>query len=117
MPFLGEQVTRRRREQTGTDRYGNPVFDLVDVVLDERCAFDPGGSREPVEIGREQTVTTPKAYFPDTRPDITAADVLVIRGQEFTVQGVPADWRSPFGADVGGVVVELEAVDHADGGA
>jgi hypothetical protein len=108
--MLGEQVTRRRRTQSGTDRYGNPVYTTTDVVLEQGAAFDPGGSREPVEVGRTQVVTTPKAYFTE-RPDVRADDLLLIRGDWFTVQGDPADWRDPFGSQVGGLVVELSRVE------
>lgn len=104
----GELVTRRRREQTGTDRYGNPVYGDVDVVLEERAAFDPGGSREPVEVGREQVVTTPKLYFWKQRPDLTSSDTVLVRGTAYSIEGDPADWRSPFGSGLTGLVVELK---------
>lgn len=106
--MLGEPVTRRRQTQTGVDRYGNPVYSRSDVVLTERAAFDPGGSREPVEVGREPTITTPKLYFPGATPDLTETDRVIVRGVEYTVEGIPADWRSPFGSQVGGMVVELQ---------
>src|SRR5690554_5465643 len=110
MPFTtGEPVTRIRHQQSGEDRYGNPVFEDVETVLEESAAFDPGGSVEPVEVGREPVITSPKLYF-TVRPDITAADRVRVRGDEFTVTGKPADWRSPWGSDVGGLVVELERV-------
>lgn len=106
----GEVVTRRRRQQTGADRYGNPVYELVDVVLGETAAFDPGGSREPVEVGRTPTVTTPKLYFTQW-PDLVKTDLVVVRGEVFQIEGDPADWRNPWGSDVGGMVVELERAE------
>ena len=111
MPWLGEPVTRRRQQQTGTDRYGNPVYGDVDTVLEERAGFDPGGSREPVEVGRTQTVTTPKLYFRRQFPDLTPSDKVIVRGVIFDIQGDPADWRSPYGSDVGGLVVELKRAE------
>ncbi len=108
--FVGEPVTRRRSEQTGVDRYGNPVYSTTETVLDQRAAFDPGGSREPVEVGREQVVTTPKLYFLRTWPDLLEQDEVMVRGRWFTVQGVPADWRSPYESPLGGMVVELQEV-------
>jgi len=111
MPLIGEQVTRRRQQQTGTDRYGNPEYSTVDTVLAERAAFDPGGSREPVEVGREPTVTTPKLYFRRTYPDLTDDDQVLVRGALYDIQGIPADWQSPYGSDNGGTVVELKVVD------
>lgn len=109
--FVGEPVTRRRQQQTGVDRYGNPVYTPVDAVLPERAAFDPGGSRDPVEVGREQTITTPKLYFPKAYPDLNDTDQVLIRGVVFDLEGNPADWKSPYGSDVGGLVVELKKAE------
>jgi len=106
--FVGEPVTRRRQQQTGTDRYDNPVYGLVETVLEEHAAFDPGGSREPVEVGRTQTVTTPKLYFFKTWPDLNETDTVVVRGVEYQIEGDPADWKSAFGSTLGGLVVELK---------
>lgn len=111
MAWVGEPVTRRRQQQTGTDRYGNPVYEPVDTVLPERAGFDPGGSREPVEVGREQTVTTPKLYFRRAYPDLNDTDQVLVRGVVFDIEGNPADWKSPFGSDVGGLVVELKKAE------
>lgn len=111
MEFIGEQVTRRREQYTGTDRYGNPVFEFVDVVLSDRAAFDPGGSRVPVEVGREQTITTPKLFFPGAWPDLITSDRVIVRGEEFAMQGDPPAWRDPWGSDVGGLVVELKRAE------
>lgn len=111
LPYTtGDAVTRRREQQTGVDRYDNPIYELVDVVLPEPAAFDPGGSREPVEVGREQTITTPKLYF-TVRPDLTKDDLVLVRGLAYSIEGDPADWRSPWGSDVGGLVVELKRAE------
>src|SRR5687768_13617846 len=111
LTWVGEPVTRRRQEQTGEDRYGNPVYELVDTVLEERAGFDPGGSREPVEVGRTQTITTPKLYFRRQRPDLNDTDQVLVRGVVYAIEGDPADWRSPYGSDVGGLVVELKRAE------
>lgn len=108
MTFLGEVAVRRRRTQTGSDAANRPLWSWVDVTLNARCALDPGGSREPAEVGRAQVVTTPKAYFVE-QVDVLAGDRLVIRGREWAVQGDPAQWVSPFRTNVGGTVVELLA--------
>ena len=104
----GVPVTRIRLTATGTtDRYGNPVTAPVETVLDQLAAFDPGGSREPVEVGRTATVTTPKLYFIEP-VDLTTADSVRANARTFTVEGVPAEWQDPFGTNVGGMVVELQ---------
>ncbi len=111
MAFIGEPVSRLREQQTGTDRYGDPIYEQIETVLPERAAFDPGGTREPVEVGREQTVTTPKLYFRRQYPDLVTTDQVKVRGVAYTIEGIPADWVSPFGSEVGGLVVELKVVD------
>ena len=104
----GLPVTRIRETATGAeDRYGNPVTAPVETVLDQLAAFDPGGSREPVEVGRTATVTTPKLYFIEP-VDLTTTDSVRVNARTFTVEGVPAEWQDPFGTNVGGMVVELQ---------
>lgn len=106
--MFGEPVIRRRNQQTGTDRYLDPIYEDVDTLLEERAAFDPGGTVEPVEVGRERVVTTPKLYFREQRPDLTRDDRVVMRGKEYQVDGDPSDWVSPYGTSLGGLVVELK---------
>ena len=106
----GLPVTRIRLTATGAeDRYGNPVTAPVETVLDQLAAFDPGGSREPVEVGRTATVTTPKLYFIEP-VDLTTTDSVRVNARTFTVEGVPAEWQGPFGTPVGGMVIELQEV-------
>lgn len=107
--MFGEPVTRVRDVPTGsTDRYGHPVTAPAQVAVGS-AAFDPGGTRENVEVGRAPVVTTPKLYFLD-RPDLRAGDRVLVRDREWQVDGDPADWRGPWGGTVGGLVVELKAV-------
>lgn len=106
--MFGESVTRERRVQSGTDRYDNPTYTWVSTSLDG-AAFDPGGSVEPVEVGRASVITTPKLYF-RSAVDLTAADRVIVRGRPYTVQGDPAVWVSPWSGRTSGTVVELKAV-------
>lgn len=107
----GEPVTRiRAGTSPGPDPYGNPLPGVDVQTVIEGAAFDPGGSREPVEVGRTQTITTPKVFFMDAWPDIVESDRLVVRGRTFTVQGRPPAWRSPW-SGMGGLVVELQEVE------
>lgn len=111
--FTGETVTRiRAGESTTTDRYGNPIPGPdVETPLD-RAGFDPGGSREPVEVGRTATVTNPKVYFRDYAPDVVSTDRLRVRGVVYQVKGRPAEWRDPHAGNVvRGLVVELELAE------
>lgn len=104
-------VVLRRGESPGVDRYGNPLPGPVVEVDVGSAAFDPGGSREPVEVGRASVVTNPKLYFLDADPGLSAADTVRVRGDVYRVQGRPAVWVSPFTGALEGAVVELELVE------
>lgn len=108
--MIGEPVSRIRAGGTsGVDRYGNPIPGAdVEVAL-PRAAFDPGGSLEPVEVGRAPVVTTPKAYWRDVAPDVQATDRLRVRGIVYRVEGRPALWVNPHTGRTAGLVVELRS--------
>lgn len=110
--MTGETVTRiRTGASPGVDRYGNALPGVdVDTPIDG-AAFDPGGSLEPVEAGRAQTVTTPKVYFYQSSPDIVSTDRLRVRGLTYQVIGHPAVWVSPFTTQTAGLVVELKLAE------
>jgi len=109
---FGESVVRvRRGAQTGEDRYGQPVYGAAAETTIEGAAFDPGGSVEPVEVGRTPVITTPRVYFPDGSPDIVPTDRLRVRGVLYAVTGRPAAWVYPWSGATSGTVVELEAVE------
>jgi hypothetical protein len=110
---FGETVVRiRAGASPGLDRYRNPLPGVDTETPFDRAGFDPGGSREPVEVGRTATVTTPKVYFLGYAPDIVSTDRLRVRGLVYQVQGRPAEWRDPYaGNAVRGVVVELELAE------
>lgn len=105
---IGETVHRiRTGASPGDDRYGNPLPGVdVETAL-TGAAFDPGGSLEPVEVGRMPVITTPKVYFRDYAPDIVSTDRLRVRGLVYAVVGRPARWVSPYTTAVAGLVVEL----------
>lgn len=107
--MFGETIIRRRFTDGPVDRYGKPSKVPNDVALEQTAAFDPGGSVEPVEVGRVSTVTSPSLYFTEV-PDLTEADEVQVRGLWFRVDGVPAVYVSPFTGVTGGVVVRLERV-------
>lgn len=109
LPTGAEVYRRRGATVVGTDRYGNDILEAVVTLLPQRAAFDPGGSVEPVEVGRAAVVTTPKAYFVED-VDLVAGDDVEIDGRWYTVEGRPLVYGSPFGSDVGGTVVELREV-------
>lgn len=106
MSVFGEPVSRVRGEASGVDRYGNPT--VVDVEVDlPPAAFAPAGAPEVAEPGRVIVSTAPTLYWRGERPDVVASDRLRVRGVVYAVDGAPADWRDPWGSDLGGLVVRL----------
>jgi hypothetical protein len=108
----GMSVVRiRAGASPGNDRYGNPIPGAdVDTEL-TGVGFDPGGSREPTEVGRTAVITTPKLYFPSSTPDLLPTDRVRVFGVTYTIQGKPAVWVSLYTGETAGTVVELERVD------
>lgn len=105
-----DQVTRLRREETGEDRYGNPVYSEVETVIPELALFAPKDVIPSLEVGRSPVIVEPALYWFKSWPDVRADDRLRVRGVVYKVQSVPADWRS---ATVGGFVVKLR--DSSEG--
>lgn len=105
----GVQVTRRRYTDGTLDRYGNPTRTATESVLPMLAAFDPGGSSEPVEVGRESVVTSPTLYFFEA-PDLTADDDVSVGGAWFAVEGDPATWAHPWSGRTFGTAVTLRRV-------
>lgn len=106
--MLTDLVVRLRKEQTGEDRYGDPVYGDVESPL-PGALFAPGGTSEPVGPGREPVVMEPTLYWRNQWPDVVASDRLRVRGRVFEVEGEPAEWR---GKRVGGLVVTLRRVEE-----
>lgn len=108
----GETVTRLRGVPK-SDRFSGEAttLDWSDPLeLDiSGCAFDPGSSIEPLEIGRDAVVTRPTVYAP-SGADVLAGDRIVIRGRTWQVDGEPADYRSPFSGWAAGLAIHVKAV-------
>ncbi|MAE64152.1 MAG: hypothetical protein CMJ18_07735 [Phycisphaeraceae bacterium] len=106
----GETVTRLRGTAVVDPYSGEPTstdWSAPDSLAIPGCAFNPGGSLEPVEAGRTPVVTTPEVYAP-TGSDVLSGDRLVVRGLTFDVVGRPQDWRSPFTGWAPGLVIPLK---------
>ena len=109
----GETVTRLRGtpvvdpysgESTGVD-WSNP-----DELEIDGCAFNPGQSAEPTEVGRNAVITQPEVYT-EVGADVLAGDRLIVRGRTYEVDGDPSDWRSPFTGWEAGLTVTLKIVE------
>lgn len=99
-----DEVVRLRREQVGVDRYQNPLYETVELVLPDLALFAPRGVIPSPEVGRAPIVTEPTLYWHNKWPDVRADDRVRVRGVEYEVETMPADWRSE---NVGGLVVKL----------
>lgn len=108
--MFGEVVTRIRRVEDGVDRYGNPTYIDVETSVPGAAFAPEQASQEPTEVGRASVITKPTLYFNRPRPDFIASDRVRVRGWLYEVDGDPADWRSPWGTDWGGLVVALKRV-------
>lgn len=100
-----DQVTRIRREQTGVDRYNNPVYSTVETPIVKLALFAPKDVIPALEVGRSPIVVEPSLYWFEAWPDIVASDRVRVRGVEYEVLSLPADWR---GESIGGLVVQLK---------
>lgn len=109
----GETVTRLRGtpivspysgETTGTS-WASP-----DALEIPGCGFNPGGSSQPVEPGRDAVITKPEVYAP-ADVDVHAGDRVVARGRTYDVEGDPAEWRNPFTGWAPGTVITLKIVE------
>lgn len=107
--MIGETVIRiRAGASPGNDRYGNPLPGVDVETAVTGAAFEPRFTSETVGADRLTTTTKPALIFFDEWPDLLSTDRVRVRGVIYEVDGVPADYRSPFGTGFGGVVVELK---------
>ncbi len=84
-PYSGEQ----------SEDWSTPTEREVDTLV----PAEPRPSQEPVQDARNALVSGWTLYLPSGDP-ITSANRVIVRGEEYPVQGQPADW---MGA---GVVVQ-----------
>lgn len=95
-------VIRVRVADGGTDQYGEPIPGVETRDALPPCLFAPIPTALPVAAGVAATVTDPTAYWPDEWPDVRASDVLVIDGDEWRVNGRPANWLKGLAVNLTG---------------
>ncbi|WP_156316524.1 hypothetical protein [Leucobacter japonicus] len=99
-----DPVTRIRRVETGRDRYNQPIYDTTESDL-PKALYAPRHVIPAVEVGRQPSVVEPTLYWPNLWPDVSADDLLRVRGREYEVNAEAAEWR---GHGAGGLVVVLK---------
>ena len=108
---MARTVTRLRNEQTGVDRYNNPVYSTVEVDIPGALFSPERDSSDVITVGRTTISSKPTLYWFMEKPDIRADDRLRVDGLEYEVDGIPAPWTDDLsGSAVGGLVVTLKRV-------
>lgn len=111
---MGETVTHiRRGVQTGTDRYGKPVFSDVSNPVED-VAVEPTQS---VIDPRTGAVTERRGFTLYLPPTETAGpdDRFTVRGRTYKTTGSTSDWTDPFTGWTPGNVVVLEESEYVNG--
>lgn len=99
-------VTRIRMRSTGaTDRYGKPILGII-TTEHKAWAFAPSPASERDEVGRTTAESGGTLYFRAPNfCDAEPADVFVVGGTKYRVEGPSAHWQHLDAADRGDVVV------------
>lgn len=91
----GETVTVRTMTVTGRDVDGNDARTPTNRTLNNVPVWDPRfGNRELVQ-GQDMVLSDLALLFPAGDP-IVATDRVIVRGDEYEVDGKPAVFRNPL---------------------
>lgn len=107
--MTGESVIQVRRAYAGVaDAYGDAT--LVESGRTEYVApVWPRTASESTEPGRSASIVGLTLALP-RETSIGRFDQFIVRGDVYEVDGAAADYRSPWSATFGGVVVNLTRV-------
>lgn len=92
------------------DAYGDPVAGSVRVDRYRRVALAPVTSTESDDRGRAGVIVGWAAYFP-AGARVSEDSTVEIGGQMYEVEGLPAEWSSPFTGWTPGVQVDLRRAE------
>ena len=106
---ISEYVQRHVFVSGVDDAHGNPVEGWADPVSVGIYAFNPGTTSEPFIPGHDRVVTQPAVYAP-VGTVFGPRDRVTVRGVLYEVDGVPLEYRNPFGGLVDGIQVNLRGV-------
>lgn len=105
-PF-GETVTLRTRTVTGHDGDGNDVYGSTSSTVPNVPVW-PRNSSELVQ-GQDTLIVGLWVLLPPGT-DVSAVDVVTVYGKDYSVDGEPGLYRSPFTGTDAGVQVALTRV-------
>jgi hypothetical protein len=103
-PF-GQDVTLITRAKSGTDSLGNDLFTTTQTVI-PGCPVWPSATTE--TLTGEDTVTSDLTALLPIGTVITARDAVIVNGLTYEVDGVPAQFISPFTNMQPGIAVNLK---------
>lgn len=109
MRYISETVKHEKYNGIVKDSRGNEVESWASPVDLGIYAFNPGGTSEPFTPGHDRVVTKPSIYVPSGAV-VGAHDKITVRGKPYTVDGDMLDFRNPYGGEMDGLTIQLEAV-------
>lgn len=101
--MYGDSVTITTRTRTGTDAYGDPIYDTSTKTV--KGAFSPTDTVE-AQDGSHQVIDRPNVLLPPTA-SVDSDSLVTVVGIDWQVEGTPQAWRSPFSGREFGIKVLL----------
>lgn len=103
--LIGQTITVQR---AGVDRYGDTLASTTHTI--DGCVLAPVSSTETTTL-EDQVTSRMTVHVLDPDADVHATDRVVLPDTtRWAVSGDPARYRSPFVADAGLCVINLERV-------
>jgi hypothetical protein len=100
-----ESIIQIRQNSAGTDSYGEPIIVTTEIELEAKVAARTGSKT----VGAaEITVTSGLTVYLPPATDIQIADIFVVRGVRYVLDGEPFDWRNGLGLWTPGTVIDLQ---------
>lgn len=99
-----ETVTIKRRQKTGLDDYGNPVWTTTQIVVTGVfLGFQTVSNAEPIDPMRSAVDGQIVLYFPRGTV-IEDGDEFIVRNSSWEKDGKSMAWENPFNLPTGVVV-------------
>lgn len=110
MRYVSEYVQLAKYQGAGENAHGNDVESWGTPSDLGIYAFNPSTSSEILIDGHTHRVeSSPTIYLP-VGSGVGKQDKILARGEEFTVDGVEAEFRNPYDSSMDGDSIQLKAV-------